>query len=253
MANIQHESRKMRVAAVFVLIVLAAFAVLGLFAVLLSVRVFVLSASEQKGGGIYGKSWVNGPVSGADEVDIDFPQAEFMENIGSKVDGAGMCVMTSIEHAARWQGMEEYRGLREWCANEPGGGYPQKVDEQLMQFAKARGLPKPRYLQYEGDNPEPVIKAALSSGRMVACTYGYSPRYGGPINHMVNAVKFGGEAVIIDNNLIGGNSREKMYEWMSADTLIARMKTASDRGRFISSRAWVFVWLTPGPPPAPKN
>ena len=35
-----------------------------------------------------------------------------------------MCVMSSVEMAARWDGLEEYRGLRDWCANEAGGAYP---------------------------------------------------------------------------------------------------------------------------------
>ena len=70
------------------------------------------------------------------EIQIDFPLSEHITNIGSKKDGAGMCVMSSIEMAARWSNLEAMRGLRDWCAKEPGGGWPEKVDKQLAKYVK---------------------------------------------------------------------------------------------------------------------
>ena len=44
-----------------------------------------------------------------------------------------MCVMSSLEMAARWANLEQLRGLRDWCAQQPGGAYPAEVDKQLPQ------------------------------------------------------------------------------------------------------------------------
>lgn len=190
-------------------------------------------------------SFVNGRTHAGEPLDVDLPEREHIANIGSHVDGAGMCVMTSIEMAALWSGLEEYRGLRDWCAREPGGGYPAKVDKQLAAYCRAKNLPPPRYVQYEGPDPGPVIEAAMKSGRMAAITYGWSPRYPRTpyIAHMTNCVKLGGRfGVILDNNFPG----ESRYEWMDRDELIRRCK-------FPQSTGWVFVWLAPPPPPSPKN
>ncbi|HYE77938.1 MAG TPA: hypothetical protein VEI97_08130 [bacterium] len=190
-------------------------------------------------------SFENGRTHAGEPLDVDLPQQDHMQNIGSKVDGAGMCVMSSIEMAARWAGLEEYRGLRDWCAREPGGGYPSKVDQQLAAYAKSKGLPPPQYVQYEGPDPGPVIEAALKSGRMACITYGWSPRYPGQsyIAHMVSCVKASGRfSVVLDNNYPG----EARYEWMDRDELTRRCK-------FPQSTGWVFVWTAAPPPPSPRN
>lgn len=189
------------------------------------------------------RAWVAGRTYQTETLDADLPGTLHMKNIGSRVDGAGMCVMSSIEHAALWQGLEEYRGLRDWCAKEPGGGYPSKVDKQLAAFCRAKGLPPPKYLQYEGPDVEPVIEAALRSGRMACVTYGWGERYGQQIAHMVNLSKFSGQyAAVLDNNFPG----EAAYEWMPKAEAIRRVKLPRNSG-------WVFVWLSPPPPPSPHN
>lgn len=197
------------------------------------------------GSGIYSDrvSFINGRQHAGEVLDCDLPETEQIRNIGSHVDGAGMCVMSSIEMSARWNGMDELRGLRDWCANERGGGYPSKVTKQIEAFCRAKQIPVPPYLQYEGPDPGPVIEAAAKSGRMACITYGTSPRYMGPIAHMTCCPKFSGRfAVCLDNNFPG----ESKYEWMDRDELIRRVK-------YPGSSGWVFVWLTSPPPPSPKN
>lgn len=197
---------------------------------------------------------VAGRSHAGEVLDVDLPGSLHMKNINSRVPepvtrdnpqglGAGMCVMTSIEMAARWQGLDEYKGLRDWCAQQPGGGYPSKVDKQLAAFAREKNLPAPRYLQYQGPDVEPLVEAILRSGRMACVTYGYGERYGAGIAHMVCLVKYSGErATVLDNNFPG----VEQYEWMSRPEAIRRVKLPRNVG-------WVFVWLAPPPPPSPMN
>ena len=197
-----------------------------------------------------GDSHVGGNAYDGEEVTCDLPADQHIKNIGSRRDGAGMCVMSSVEMAARWDGLEEYRGLRDWCANERGGAYPEKVDDQLHRYARTRNLPEPQYFQYTGDAPEPLLELIDKTGRMACFAYGYSPRYGrGAINHMVCGARYSGRyAVVLDNNFPG------TYEWMPREELIRRMKTsAGPAGRSGRSPAWVFVWLDAPPPPVPHN
>lgn len=213
---------------------------LSLAAFMLTIVGIADATSFDRGGE---RAFVGGRTHANEVLDCDLPGDLHMKNIGSRVDGAGMCVMSSIEMAALWQGMEEYRGLRDWCAKEPGGGYPGKVDKQLAAFARAKSLPAPRYLQYEGPDVEPLIEAILKSGRMAALTYGWGERYGQSIAHMVCMAKYSGQfAVILDNNFPG----ESQYEWMSKAEAIRRVKLPRQTG-------WVFVWLPPPPPPSPSN
>lgn len=190
-------------------------------------------------------SFVGGRQHAGEVLDVDLPQAEHIKNIGSKVDGAGMCVSSSIEMAFRWAGVEEMRGFRDWCANDAGGSWPEKTDRQIQAYCKQKGIPVPPYIQYEGKDPRPVIEAALKSGRMACITYGWSPRYPGEsyIAHMTSLAKFGGRfATVLDNNFPGENA----YEWMDLDELIRRCV-------FPRGTGWVFVPLASPPPPSPKN
>ncbi len=191
-----------------------------------------------------GESIINSREHGGEVLACDLPGAEMMKNIGSQVDGAGMCVMTSIELAARWQGLEQYRGLRDWCAKFPGGAYPQKVDDQLKRFAREHHLPPPAYLQYEGAVPRPLLELCDKTGRMACITYGRGPRYQQrTIQHMVCCPKFSQRwGVVLDNNFPGIDK----YEWMSLEELLNRMK-------WPSGQSWLFVWLEAAPSPIPHN
>jgi hypothetical protein len=190
-------------------------------------------------------STIGGRSHQGEELSADLPGRDHIKNIGSKRDGAGMCVFSSIEMAARWQGLEDWRGWRDWCAeNYKGGGWPEKVDQLLVAYAKAKGIKVPQYIQYEGDDIETILSLCDKTGRMACITYGYSPRYGGQtIAHMTCSPKFGGKfGVCLDNNFPG----DDRYEWMSLGELVKRIKHPNGSG-------WVFVWLAPPPPPAPHN
>lgn len=185
---------------------------------------------------------IAGPTHDGEDVSCDLPGSLHMKNRGGS-NGAGMCVMTSIEHAALWSGLDEYRGLRDWCAKEPGGGYPSKVDRQLAAFCKEKGLSPPRYIQYEGKDPRALLELLDRTQRMACLTYGWSPRYGQRIYHMVNGVKFNGRwAVALDNNYPG----ESNYEWTTPEEFVRRVMHGD-------GSAWVFAWLAPAPPPPPRN
>jgi len=188
-------------------------------------------------------SFINGREHDHEELACDLPARDQIRNIASAADGQGMCVMSSIEMAARWQGLESMRGLRDWCARQPGGAYPAKVDQQVKAYCASKHVPAPLYLQYEGNDPRPILQLCDRTGRMACLTYGYSPRYGGTIAHMTCCPKFSGKwAVCLDNNYPGDQS----YEWMPPDEMIRRTKLPS-------GSAWVFVWLAPPPPPVPHN
>lgn len=177
------------------------------------------------------------------EVQIDFPLSEHITNIGSKVDGAGMCVMSSIEMAARWSNMEKLRGLRDWCAQEPGGGYPEKVDRQLDKYAKkVLNSEKPDYIQYEGKDSQ-ILRTALETGRFPAVTYSGRDRvrYSGSIAHMVCLAHLDDKwAAIWDNN---GKPGELI--WMTPQEFMTRWTDGSS--------GWAFIWISPPPPPLPRR
>lgn len=103
-------------------------------------------------------------------VQIDFPLTEDIRNIGSRIDSMGMCVFSSIEMNSRWENLEDLRGIRNWAANYPGGGYPKKIDNQIKQYCKEKGIPIPPYLQYQGNDLE-VLRTCLKTYRIASVTY----------------------------------------------------------------------------------
>lgn len=193
-------------------------------------------------------SWVNGPAHDGESITCDLPNSQQMKNIGSKLDNAGMCVFSAVEMAARYQGLEAMRGWRDWCAqNYRGGGYPEKVDKLLAAWWKHKGIPPIKYMQYQGRNPEDLLTVIDKTRRMGSITYGYSPRYGGYVAHMTNEILYGHKyAVVLDNNFVGDTN----YEWMKREELVRRMRLTPNGGQDL---AWIFVWITPGSPPAPRT
>lgn len=182
------------------------------------------------------------------------PQEQF-RNIGSKIDNAGMCVFSSIEMAAKAQGIEQMRGFRDWWASvSRGGGWPQQVDKSLDAWWKHKQIEPIPYYQYEGREPEKVLALIDKTSRMACVTYGWSERMGYG-SHMVNCSTFRGKyAVVLDNNFpsikTADGWNENIYEWMSKEELCRRAKLTG-------GSAWIFCWLVPpAPPPArsvPKN
>ncbi len=204
----------------------------------------------------FGPSSIGGKTYQGEQITVDLPIEKMITNIGSKVDGAGMCVMTSITQAGIYQRVPAVDGLRDWAAKFPGGGYPEKVEQQIKQYFSEKRIPEPGYLQYTGPDPEALLDLIDKTGRTACVAYGYSPRYGGPINHMIYLAKASGRyGCVVDNNVFGGvkNDESSRYEWMTREELITRMKTQA-RGRVaVKSDAWVFVWLESPPPAVPFN
>lgn len=193
------------------------------------------------------KSFINGLTNDGVNITCDLPAAQQMKNIGSKLDDAGMCVFTAIEMAARYAGLEQMRGWRDWCAAKyDGGGWPDKVDQCLADWFKEKGLAPIPYLNAQGLDKTKVrelLSLCNKTRRFASFTYGYSPRYGQYIQHMSNVVMFSDKyGVVLDNNFIGENK----YEWVQTDELVRRAIVPN-------KSAWIFVWLHQGPPPSPRN
>lgn len=176
---------------------------------------------------------------GAVALICDLPAGERKRNIASK--GLGCCVFRSIDYAARWQQVPELYDLPEQLveAGIPGGGYPEKVDAIVRQFA-----PGVSYLQDTSGGAD-ILEAILRTGRMPCVTYnGHDCHYSGSIAHMVCLPYFDrqtGWACISDNNYPG----EAEFVWMSPDEFLKRWKG--------NGGGWVFALLAVPPPLPPHN
>jgi hypothetical protein len=187
-----------------------------------------------------GKIVAGGPLGpdGKTEVTCDLPVSERKHNVGGR-DGAGLCVFTSIMHAARYQSELRLLNFQDQMRQEPGGGYPQKVDAMIKKYG-----PGTQYVQYEGNSPE-ILKTAMKTGRMPGVTYnGHDVHYGGSIAHMVSLVAYDEAhdlACILDNNFVGENE----LVWLSCNEFLKRWKGGG--------QGWAIVLLAAPPPPVPKN
>jgi len=173
-------------------------------------------------------------------ITCDLPPVEHLKN-GVGRDGLGLCVFTSLDHAARWSNEPALIGFRDFMTRHPGGGWPEKVDEYLPRMAASKGLPTPAYAQHTGGDAE-FLRLALKTGRYVCVTYNGRDNtfYRGSIAHMVNLVHFSDRwAVIHDNNFPG------QWLWMSPSDFLERW-----RG---SGGGWAIALLKAGPPPIPVN
>ncbi len=182
---------------------------------------------------------VGGPrAADGTEVECDLPVSLRTPNTGGR-DGAGLCVFTSIMHAARYQGERRLWDFQRDMTHEPGGGYPDKVDRMIAKYG-----PGTKYVQYEGADPG-VIRQAIAAGRMASVTWdGYhDPHYNGHhIAHMVNCVQYTDRAVcLLDNNFVGDGE----LLWMTPGDFQQGWTGGGDGG-------WAVVLLNPAPPPVPK-
>ena len=176
---------------------------------------------------------------------IDLPAALHVRNVGGS-DGAGLCVFTSIQHAAYWQNVRTLDGFRAWMEERPGGGWPDKVDRMFAQFCKSRGAAVPPYIQHTGGD-DTFLALALKTDRLPCVTYAgmddfYRDERGRPakIAHMVNLAHLDTErAAIIDNN------RPGVWVWMTRARFLARWRD--------NSGGWAVVMLAPPPPPHPSG
>lgn len=168
-------------------------------------------------------------------VECDLPAEYRMKNVGGR-DGAGLCVFTSIMHAARYQQEPKLWEFQKQMRAEPGGGYPAKVDKMIARYG-----PGTNYVQHEGGDAD-FLKLALRTGRMPSVTYcgRDGVYYKSNIAHMVNlAYLDGSRAAILDNNYIGN------YLWMTESEFDSRWQGQGG--------GWAVVLLSPPPPQPPKN
>lgn len=179
-----------------------------------------------------------GPVApdGQTEVTCDLPVEQRTKNVGGR-DGAGLCVFSSVGHAARFQNERRLVNFQADMRKELGGGYPDKLDRMIEKYG--RGTP---YLQYEGQDLA-VLRAALRTGRMPSVTYnGRDVHYHGTIAHMVNLVHLDGRwATVLDNNFVGADE----LVWLSPEEF--RQRWCGD------GNGWAVILLAPPPPPVPRN
>lgn len=195
---------------------------------------------------------VGGPTYEGRTIVCDLPQSELLRNSGGSDgprgpgSGSGLCVFTSIDRAARWGNNPVLTGFRDWMEHYPGGGYPEKVDQMIAkryaEYKKSNPDAKPpRYLQNTTGDVS-LLELALKTGRMVCVTYGYSPRYGKNIAHMVNLVYLDAEwACVGDNNFPGMEE----YEWVPRGEFLRRWN--------LGGGGWSVVLLDVPAPPAPRN
>lgn len=173
------------------------------------------------------------------ELHCDLHGSQHLKNKAGS-EGSGLCVFTSIDHAARWQNVQQLVGFRDWMTKYPGGGWPEKVTKKITEICKEKGVSEPKYIQIENKDLE-ILKSACSAGLMPGVTYDHSPtgRYNGQrIAHMVSLVHADNNwFCILDNNYPGVNQ----YEWMTPEEF-----------RSVWS-GWAVILLSPGPPPPPTN
>jgi hypothetical protein len=191
---------------------------------------------------IWGKTIEGGPVApDGTTVAVDLPVSQREKNVGGS-DGAGLCVFTSIEFAARWQHVYQLEDFQKWMRSHPGGGYPEKVDKMIQEKCREANMPIPHYLQYEGRSPA-LIKKALGTHRLPCITYdGHDCHYNMTIAHMVCSPLWNDRyAVILDNNFIGPNQ------------LVWETPAEGEQRWQGNDGGWVVVLLGNPPPPPPHN
>lgn len=188
-------------------------------------------------------------------VQLDLPKSLHLKNTGGSDgprgpgSGSGLCVFTSLNHAAYWNRVSLLYDFQKYMTAFPGGGWPQKVDAMIAKKSQSAGVAKPEYIQFEANNLD-LLVLAIKTGRMPSVTYSFSPtkRYGGArIAHMVSLVSARagkgpdgkGWWCVLDNNFPGS------YEWMSEGDFL-RVYSGGRLG-------WSVVFLNPAPPPIPLN
>ncbi|OJW20464.1 MAG: hypothetical protein BGO49_04445 [Planctomycetales bacterium 71-10] len=170
------------------------------------------------------------PRLGSVVANAPIPAEMHIRNEGSDVDGAGLCVISSILANGMYQGvpgLESGKGSELWkrAKAEPGGYYPEKLEKLLKEV-----LPDEKWFSWEGEGTD-LVRAYNAKGYPVGSTTNTGELYEGkPVHHMISDAHLD-EAVacIIDNNDPG------KYRWVTAAEFARRFP---DGGK-----GWGFVWL----------
>ncbi len=194
-----------------------------------------------------------GPTSAGVRAVCDLPTGQHLRNTGGS-DGLGLCVFTSAELASRWQSAT-LAGFQQWMTRQPGGGYPEKLEEMVVRFCRDSKREIPPYVQHTGGD-EQLLDLAVRTGRMPAITYaGRDDFYQNQvIAHMVNLAHLDHErAAVIDNN------RPGVWVWMSRKQLLDRWRGVDQNGRPLTvptirgpmqvGGGWCVIFLDSPPPP----
>lgn len=181
---------------------------------------------------------ITGPRHEGRTVKCDLPISQQLDNRAG-IDGVGLCVPTSVEMAARWKGVKELYGFRDYRTQFTGGDGPERLSAFVKEYSRLRGrelIEGVDWGQTFTQDPR-VIDTILDNYGIACIAYGRSPRYSTPILHMVCLVMLDAEyGVILDNNFPG------TYEWVGREEVIDRWKTMKFLG------GWV-VWVNGSPPP----
>jgi hypothetical protein len=176
----------------------------------------------------------NGAVHMGTEVTADVPKKLRVRNTRG-TDKQGLCVWASAQIMANYLNISELFDLFDWMKTQPGGGWPQRVEEVM----KARA-PNRIYAQHIGADLA-FIRKGIESGRPVCVTYGYGEIYDGTISHMVICVHMDDKiTAIIDNN------EPEVVRWMSTKEFAKRFTHTDGYG-------WAWYILASPPPPVPHN
>lgn len=201
------------------------------------ILIFLLPASA------YAESRVGGDIApNGNEIALDLPRMCRVKNRGGS-DGKGLCVFASAKHSAVWAHVEPLEEIFEYMWTRPGGGWPDKLKQTILDICREKGEPPPRFINYEGRELS-VLRVAIDNGHMPGITYyrSASGRYSGQrISHMVSLVHLDDQwAGILDNNFPGE------IEWVDVRTFHEVWTGGQGNG-------WAFILISPGPPPPPKN
>jgi len=161
---------------------------------------------------------------------VDVPANLHIRNVGGS-DGAGLCVGTSVQLAARFSGVTEMEGFQDWLRRRPGGSIPSQLARDLPAFCQSKGVPVPRWVQHSGGD---VAFLELIFRTRRACGMTWSPY------HMVTGAHLDANTgCIIDNNNPGN------WEWCDRAEFLRQWGPGNGHG------GWAVVFLGPPPPPLP--
>lgn len=182
------------------------------------------------------------------EPQADYPpmsEKQWLQNIGSEIDNAGMCVFSAYEMMCRYHGLEAFRGFRDWAAKKyKGGGWPDKLALLVKEYCTAKGIKEPGWWQYDGPldaKTTAMLETYLRNGGMGCTTLYFDERYGSQkIYHWVNLVHVDGSYfAVMDNNF------DDSYRWSTINQASRKLTNGG--------RIWVAGLLEPGPAPVPFN